>query len=155
MSDSTVLPLNATDPRDKIYGPLGLATDSEQLAILPDYKNSIIEVYSDTSRKLIAAGETSILSWCQQSTRMEGLPSWVPDFASDIPTAYGANRRNRSLFSASSNTKFPELSLPLQDNLYSISLSGVQVGIIADVGSVWTPELASTWSWKEETRLIH
>ena len=155
MSDYAVRSLNATDPRDKIYGLLGLATDSEQLSILPDYKKSIIEVYNDTSRKLIATGETSILSWCQQSTRIEGLPSWVPDFASDIGTAYGANRRNDSLFSASSNTKFPGLSLSLQDDPYSIGLSGVKVGIITDLGSVWTPEVRPTWSWKGATRLIH
>ena len=155
MSDSAVLPPNATDPRDKIYGLLGLATDSEQLCILPDYEKSIIEVYTDTSRKLIATGETSILSWCQQSTRVEGLPSWVPDFASDTPTAYGANLRNRSLFSASSNTKFPGLSLSLQNDPCSIGLSGVKVGIITDLGSVWTPELGLTWSWKDATRHIH
>ena len=155
MSDSAVLSLNATDPRDKIYGLFGLATDSEQLGILPDYEKSIIEVYSDASRRLIALGETSILSWCQQSTRIEGLPSWVPDFASDIPTAYGANRRNHSLFSASSNIKFPGLSLSLQDDPYSIGLSGFKIGIVTDLGSVWTPELGLTWSWKDATRLIH
>ena len=155
MSDYAVRSLNATDPRDKIYGLLGLATDSGQLGILPDYEKTIIEVYNDTSRKLIATGETSILSWCQQSTRMEGLPSWVADFASDIPTAYGANRSNDSLFSASSNTKFPGLSLSLPDDPYSIGLSGVKVGIITDLGSVWTPEIRPTWSWKGATRLIY
>ena len=158
MSDSAVLSLNATDPRDKIYGLLGLATDSEQLCILPDYDKSITEVYTDTSRRLIATGETSILSWCQQSTRVEGLPSWVPDFASDVPTAYGGsgrNRGNRSLFSASSNTKFPGLSLSLQNDPDSIGLSGIKVGIITDLGSVWTPALGLTWSWKDATRLIH
>ena len=155
MSDYSKHSLNATDPRDKIYGLLGLATDSGQLGIVPDYEKSIIEVYNDTSRKLIANGETSILSWCQQSTRIEGLSSWVPDFASDISTAYGANGHNNSLFSASSNTKFPGLSLSLQDDPYSIGLSGVKVGIITDLGSVWTPELSPNWSWKGAIRLIH
>lgn len=147
--------LNATDPRDRIYGLLGLTTDSEQLGILPDYEKSVIEVYTNTSRALIAVGETSILSWCQQSERIEGLPSWVPDFSSDIPPAYGANRRTRSLFCASSNTKFPRDSLSLPDDPHSIGLSGAKVGIITDLGSVWTPELGSTWSWKDATRLIH
>lgn len=155
MSDHASQPLNATDPRDKIYGLLGLATDSGQLGILPDYEKSIIEVYNDTSRKLIATGKTSILSWCQQSTRIEGLPSWVADFASDIPTAYGGNRHNDSLFSASSNKKFPGLSSSLQDDPYSIGLSGVKVGIITELGSVWIPEVSPTWSWNGAIRLIH
>ena len=86
---------------------------------------------------------------------MEGLPSWVPDFASDIPTVYGANRRNRSIFSASSNTKFPGLSSPLQGDPYSIGLSGVKVGMITDLGSVWAPEFGLTWSWNDARRLIH
>jgi hypothetical protein len=58
-------PLKATDPRDKIYGLLSLALDSDQLSILPDYEKSILEVYTDTSRALIANGQISILSWCQ------------------------------------------------------------------------------------------
>ena len=156
-SDFAVLSLNATDPRDKIYGLLGLATDSKQLCILPDYDKSSIEVSPDTSRRLIATGETSILSWSQQSTRVEGLPSWVPDFASDVPTAYGGssrNRRNRSLFSASSNKKFPETSLPLHNDPYSIGLSGVEVGIVTDLGSVWTPALRFSWIWKDATRFV-
>ena len=150
-----ILPLNATDPRDKIYGLLALATDSEQMGILPDYEKSTIEVYTDASRALIANGQTSILSWCQQSKRIEELPSWVPDFSSDIPPAYGANGHNRSLFCASKDTKFPGLSLSLHDDPHSIGLSGIRVGIITDLGSFWTPELGSTWSWEDATRLIH
>lgn len=62
-----ILSLNATDPRDKIHGLLAIATDSEKLAILPDYEKSTVEVYIDTSRALIAIGEVSVFSWCQQS----------------------------------------------------------------------------------------
>ena len=147
--------LNATDPRDRIYGLLALATDSEQLGILPDYEKSTIENYTDTSRTLIAIGETNILSWCQQSKRIEGLPSWVPDFSSDIRPAYGANRIIGSLLRASSKKEFPGLSPSPDDDPYLIGLSGVNVGIITDLGSIWTPEPGPTWTWTDATRLIH
>jgi len=151
----SIFPLGATDPRDKIYGLLSLAADSEQLGILPEYDKSTIEVYTNASRALIAIGEISILSWCQQSKLIEGLPSWVPDFSSNIHRECGGNRITGSLFRASGNIKFPGLSASSYDDSHSIGLSGVKVGIIADLGSVWTPELGPTWTWNDATRLIY
>jgi hypothetical protein len=154
MPGSSTIAQNATDPRDKIFGLLALAADSERLGIVPDYTKSTVETYIDVTRLLIAAGEISILSWCQQSNRRKGLPSWVPDFASDIKEAYGADKTTGALFSASKSSKFPGLVASPHGDFNLIGLSGVKVGTIADISSVWTPEQGSNWEWDDATRLI-
>lgn len=60
--DSFRLPLEAKKSHDKIYGLLAMATDTNQLGILPDYKKPIVEVYTEVTRALIANGDISILA---------------------------------------------------------------------------------------------
>ncbi len=77
----------ATDPRDKIYGILGLLSD-EILPVQPDYNRTVSQVYmdavfSDSEPKnqlkfLCMRGlESFRSSWTLE------LPSWVPDFTRD------------------------------------------------------------------------
>ncbi|KAI0128025.1 heterokaryon incompatibility protein-domain-containing protein [Xylariales sp. AK1849] len=73
----------ATDPRDKIYGLLGLATDPH---VVISYEKTAQQVYTDVTASIIhAAGNLDII--CQspwrrfdQKGRLEGLPSWAADF---------------------------------------------------------------------------
>uniref|UniRef100_A0A8H7N8C9 Heterokaryon incompatibility domain-containing protein n=1 Tax=Bionectria ochroleuca TaxID=29856 RepID=A0A8H7N8C9_BIOOC len=69
----------ATDPRDKIYALLGLAGDSESLRIIPDYKKTVRDVYTEVVGKVIAKDGLSLLLTCRYNPS-SGLPSWVPDF---------------------------------------------------------------------------
>jgi hypothetical protein len=92
-----------TDPRDKIYGLLGLATDN--LDIVPDYNKTPQEVYTDVARAQINAtqnldvitqslwplGHTSSTApraWRMysrnRSSLVENLPSWLPNFSCTI-----------------------------------------------------------------------
>jgi hypothetical protein len=72
---------DATDPKDKVYGLLGLAQDV--LTISPDYKKSVRKVYMDAARKIIETNnDLNILRSClfsNASTNIN-LPSWVPDW---------------------------------------------------------------------------
>lgn len=148
-------PLNAKDARDKIYGLLAIASDSDQLGILPDYKKPTIEVYTDVTRALIGRGQLSILTWCQQSKRIEGLPSWVPDFSSDIREACGEDAMTGALFCASGNTEFPGISkIPYTDK-HSLGLCGIKVDIIANLGTTWNLPLNALFDSKTAQRLIN
>ncbi|KAK0644234.1 heterokaryon incompatibility protein-domain-containing protein [Cercophora newfieldiana] len=82
----------ATDPRDKIYGFLGI---HEELAgalpqgIIPDYESSIQEVYAATATRIIQrTNSLEVLGSAGLRKPGEGvadLPSWVPDWSiSDI-----------------------------------------------------------------------
>jgi hypothetical protein len=83
----------ATDPRDKIYSLLGLRSaninPSLSKEIQPDCQKSVAEVYTEATRAVISM--TSSLNICGindslSSKKMEGLPSWVPDYSSVLRT---------------------------------------------------------------------
>ena len=44
---------HCTDPRDRVYAFLGLAIDSESIDIIPDYLNTISEIYEKLALALI------------------------------------------------------------------------------------------------------
>ena len=73
-----------SDPKDKIYALLGLATD--KVGIEPDYNKSVEEVYIDTAKKIItSSGNLDLLNASGIFTEGTGhdLPSWVPDWTVD------------------------------------------------------------------------
>jgi Heterokaryon incompatibility protein (HET) len=74
-----------TDPRDKIYGLLGLATNT--FGVQPDYHKSICEVYLDVARAYIDRTRNLDII-CQSQWPLGGgkarrpdLPSWLVDFS--------------------------------------------------------------------------
>ena len=71
--------LNATEVRDKIYAPLGIATDRDQLGIVPDYSKDPSLILTKTACALIRAGclEVFVLASSQQNSLQ--IPSWVSD----------------------------------------------------------------------------
>jgi hypothetical protein len=71
----------ATDPRDKLFGLLGVS----EIGLLPDYEVSTKAVYVDFAKRCIREGRFDFLSSAgiypaSYSTDFnEDLPSWVPD----------------------------------------------------------------------------
>ncbi|KAI8655423.1 HET domain-containing protein [Fusarium keratoplasticum] len=79
--------LEATDPRDKIFAFLNLAEDD--LGLVPNYSAEVRDVFIQAARAMINKRMGSILavlSHLQDSsdTRIQGLPSWVPDFSARL-----------------------------------------------------------------------
>lgn len=153
--DSAKSPLKATDARDKIYGLLAIASDSDQLGIFPAYEKTTVEVYIDATRALIANGQTSILTWCQQSKRIDGLPSWVPDFSSDIRQPCGEDTITGPLFCASGNMQFPGFQPISYTDKLSLGLCGIKVDIIANLGTAWNHPLNALFDSKVAQLLIN
>ena len=76
---------NATDPRDKIYGLLGLASDGLEVHV--DYSQSVQDVYVNFFHTFVNRTKDLDLI-CQNpwgvpnaEARSQGLPSWCPDFS--------------------------------------------------------------------------
>ncbi|RTE83704.1 hypothetical protein BHE90_001763 [Fusarium euwallaceae] len=76
--------LDATDPRDRVYGLLALTG----LDIKPDYTRSLGQVYTEFARKLLETSRlwdaSKELSWLQYAgvgvfDQVSTLPSWVPN----------------------------------------------------------------------------
>jgi hypothetical protein len=69
----------ATDPRDRIYGLLGLATGDEVGLVKPDYTRSLEEVFYSTAVATIQRSKNlDILSQLCGERKLT-LPSFVPD----------------------------------------------------------------------------
>ncbi|KAI0850028.1 HET-domain-containing protein [Daldinia vernicosa] len=90
---------SATDPRDKIYGLLGMIEDAEHITI--DYSLSVEMIYEVSAREIITKTRSlDLLSHLtetseepgeheysrKQRTRATNLPSWVPDWSDDFNT---------------------------------------------------------------------
>jgi hypothetical protein len=74
----------ATDPRDKVYGILGLTIDKDELkdlGVRPDYTQSCQDAYICAATALLKQGHISILSLVQFPKNQNALPSWVPDWS--------------------------------------------------------------------------
>jgi len=70
----------STDPRDKIFGVLGVASEAGKLKA--DYAKSVAEVYAQATQAIIReSGSLCILSHMDQDYRAMKLPSWVPDWS--------------------------------------------------------------------------
>jgi hypothetical protein len=93
----------ATDPRDKIFAAFGfLKKMLEPLEVVPliqpDYEKSVKNVYIDTTVILLQmTPDFCILSECEppRVTKVEGLPSWVPDYSMDHLSLFSTDRHSR------------------------------------------------------------
>jgi hypothetical protein len=75
----------STDPRDKIFGLVGLTdSDLESLNFIPSYSSSPEEVYIRLAESMLKSSDTlNILSIPRGATKLS-LPSWVPDWSDHL-----------------------------------------------------------------------
>ncbi|GKT50824.1 heterokaryon incompatibility protein 6, OR allele [Colletotrichum spaethianum] len=150
----------ATNPRDKIYGVMGLANASANEKIVVDYDKSVEDLYEETSRYLIFEERTlSILSnqsvdITRNSTDEEAeayheftltwgpnvKSSWIRDFgyirgATHRPDPLVRDLDSRCLrYNASLNT-IPTACPDQKKNV--LSIAGTKVGVVKDHVRAW------------------
>lgn len=82
----------ATDPRDKVFSILGVCKDDHTSAfpapppsskeVEIDYTRSVADVYKGSAKHLIKHNlNLDVLSACQNPQRLNGIPSWAPDWS--------------------------------------------------------------------------
>ncbi|KAK8031355.1 heterokaryon incompatibility het-6 [Apiospora arundinis] len=127
---------HTTEPRDKVFGVLGILPEDVQLHFPPDYNASLRQVYTDvvdyllhTTRRLDVICEAIYFPLHARST---ALPTWVPDW-SHVPQTAGLGRSYE--FSASGDTQaifsFPGSRQRTKLKFSAISLGAVEVRGIA------------------------
>jgi hypothetical protein len=110
-----------SDPRDKIFALLSLTRlDEKETKIEPDYTNSVYEVYQDVMVQFITAGNLQLLSTIEMHEHLEGVPSWVPDWASPRLSKPLSNLNAAVGFKAMA--EFPQRGI--------LKVTGVLVGVI-------------------------
>jgi hypothetical protein len=143
--------MKATDPRDRIYGILGLAPDKNVLDIKVDYKKEVHEVYTEVARTMLTHNYTDILSWAHSSKSPLGIPSWVPDFNAPLREPYGSYKTRgppwKPLFCATlgSEVKITTPSPLCKPN--NIVMSGFTVDTIKRLGTEEWTQPAADWYW--------
>lgn len=87
-----MLPFEASNPSDRIYGGLGMMRESMDITV--DYNLTTAEVFKTATRKLLEVGcDFSILALWKPSTK-ENFPSWAVDFEGGPGfNALGSHRR--------------------------------------------------------------
>ena len=63
---------------------MGIEAGSGTVTLVPDYKKSVNDVYIEAAKFMLASwNNLKSLSLVQDQvlTRLEGLPSWVPDWS--------------------------------------------------------------------------
>ena len=81
---------NVTDPKDIVYGLLGLASDSDVLQIKIDYSEnfSAERLYQEVTKKIMQIyNRIDVLYEAERATALPGVPSWVPRWNSRIDAA--------------------------------------------------------------------
>jgi hypothetical protein len=124
----------AKDPRDKIYGLLGLLPGYLADFMEPDYSKSIDQVYMEFAIQMLRASCSldEILSWCRYAGSC-GLPSWVPDWNQPFVRHHLQWFRNRR----ASGEKISSWSLSAGGQ--ELSCIGCQVDVIS-IGSLSSPK---------------
>jgi hypothetical protein len=106
--------LQASDPRDRIFGILGLSPAFPFLLPTPDYNKTASDVFCEVARALISHPQSvQILTEVNAESTLAGHPSWAPDWSKpailDIQDktygVYNAARDSNAEFDISSNGK--------------------------------------------------
>ncbi|KAH7375194.1 heterokaryon incompatibility protein [Plectosphaerella cucumerina] len=129
---------NATDPRDRVYGLLGLAVDSAKLSIMAEYGDrEVQDVLVQVASALVDNGMLQVLSYSQYPKEHQDLPSWVPDWRPHLrPTFHDTKHGNYpSLFSAGGNSEIHRILLVSESR--KLGLGGFTVDVIEEIGEEW------------------
>jgi hypothetical protein len=125
----------ATDPRDRIYGLLGLTHERQAKRFVIDYDGTIEELYRKTVIDDIELIGTlrSISFTSENSESSLDLPTWVPDWSSDVKDELaGFNRfRMYDLFNASNSILSNGPALVIHNHI--LAVLGIQFDKILQI----------------------
>jgi hypothetical protein len=145
----------ATDPKDKVFALLGLATDSESPFLSPDYSKTLSQVYIDLVRFFVERdNRLDILCASTHEKPYSELPSWVPDWSDNSQISnilaivtLDAEIYRRYYYNASLNST-ADAELLGDGNL--LSVSGFGDDTIESVGKLFSTmlEIKDILSWQ-------
>jgi Heterokaryon incompatibility protein (HET) len=131
--------LEATDPKDMIYGLLNLATDAEELGIEHDYTKPCEDIYTHAAVGLLKqASNLNLLSLSQLPKKQRGIPSWVPDWSSS-PRPPIRDVKGAMPFHASGSSV---ATIDFDEKSRTLKVSGIQFDTVSVLGDPRGPRQA-------------
>ncbi|KAF3033081.1 hypothetical protein E8E12_002746 [Didymella heteroderae] len=149
----------STDPRDKVYAFLGLASSSmapfrnNPITITPDYNMSVQQVYMATVKALLTTYRNlSVLSHVEDPTirRTAGLPSWVPDYSVSIDP-YPLRYRGKGHWRASGHRAWHMNIFTMDNGL--LDVQGYRLGYIDQTSILSDESHDPSASWASIVKL--
>jgi hypothetical protein len=126
----------STDPRDRIFSILQLASDSGEFGCFPNYTLTCEKVFLETALIMLRQGHIDILAYCQFPQDSLDMPTWVPDWRMQIYSpCTGPPWINNFLASADTLSK----QVVLCENAHTVVLQGVLVDSVDECGDIWDP----------------
>jgi hypothetical protein len=150
-----------SNPRDKLYGLLGLVPDIVGHILDPRYEEGTIRIYRRTAIHIIRSSKNLyILSQAQinlsAAPHASMLPSWVPDWAATLPVTYDWERAlfreyREKFFDASSGVL---CEVRAHDDDRVLVLQGVMIDTISSCRSAMpsTDDFQQWWQQTKECR---
>lgn len=131
----------ATDPRDIVFGILGVISDLADMGVCADYSKSMAEVFASVARAMIQRCDEDPTAFryhlgiCNPTNSSPDLPSWVLDFRkvgqyglASWPISYA------SMFTASKGTSQPRQTKDhCLDDPSVLRRQGCRVDIVTEV----------------------
>ncbi|KAF4628619.1 hypothetical protein G7Y89_g9533 [Cudoniella acicularis] len=129
--------LLATNPRDKIYGMMGLAAvGTQHEMMIPDYNKPVVDVYKGFVKFVLDTQNIDILCFCDGSIEFPTLPTWAPDWTYSIPRllpSLGVIKTSLQTFSAAGETS--SISR-FSEDFTTLIVKGFCVGQISSLGRI-------------------
>jgi len=117
-----------SEPRDRVYGLLGLMPASFSSLIAPDYSLSVTQVYKNAFLiYLQQKNDLHLLGQCRLAQRRADSPSWVPNWSLPLKSEHLGFR---FLASGQSRSAYKYIESEV------LEISGVQCATINNIGQV-------------------
>lgn len=145
----------ATDPRDKVYAFVGLASTKTLVcgapatSVRPNYELPVQVVYTRLMTQLLLAhGGLHLLSHVQDPslTKLEGLPSWVPDFSVRL-APYPLRFRGAAAWSACGNARWQPPSSDEDMKRGILRVQGSRIGVVEETALLQNEAECSAEYW--------
>lgn len=136
----------ATDPRDKVYGLLGLAAgDADGIPI--SYNLLVNDVYENVAQRFLL-DSFKVMGLADPSSRRPGLASWAPDWSTELPFY---PFRKSTLFSSTETVYRPSI---WAERLFKVTDYGKCLTVQVDMLSEATPYGIPLSITKEGLRIV-
>jgi hypothetical protein len=131
----------STDPRDKVYGIVGMAGQyKDQKALKIDYSMSKQETYIETIRCVIEwcmdfeQGPLNVICCSLLELSDRSLPSWVPDWAPPPDGKWNPEIVSMSYFYKANGASPPDRAFEIEDGV--LIVQGLKMATIDHFGAV-------------------